>query len=47
MVNTRIYSDIGHIHIYQKEYGQGGVDAMTLRLQDKRASTLPMHLLEV
>jgi hypothetical protein len=47
IVNTRIYSDIGHIHIYQKVYGQGGVDAMALRLQDKRASTLPTHLLVV
>jgi hypothetical protein len=47
MVNTRINSDIGHIFIYQKVYGQGGVDAMALRLQDKRASILPTHLLEV
>jgi hypothetical protein len=45
MVNTRIYSDIGHIYIYQKKYGQGGVDAMALRLKDKRASILPTHLL--
>jgi hypothetical protein len=34
-------------NIYQKVYGQGGVDAMALRLQDKRASILPTHLLVV
>jgi hypothetical protein len=47
MVNTRIYSDIGHIYIYQKVYGQGGVDTIALRLQDKRAFILPTHLLVV
>jgi hypothetical protein len=47
MVNTRIYSDVGHIYIYQKVYSQRGVDALALRFQDKRASILPKHLLVV